>query len=260
MLCKKCNTKNVKGAKFCKKCGNKLTTRTTTKKKNNKTTKEIKKEETIIDKYKKLPKKKKILVTTILIFLIILLGALCFYLNIPSVSVERNLNRYFETSDKTKLANVKKVFRDNQNKVEETDKLIDVTKKVFNKWVDEFNKYYDDEEKLESSYNRYKTLFQDMYAYFTDSEYMLSNSFYLDYIDKIDDLAESKLNYFKGKEYKVQGDDFNTYYYYKNVIDSDIYYDDVKGFISAYLRDEIDKLKIKAEDYTKNLKDDSTLS
>ena len=251
MFCEKCGAKNEKGANFCEKCGNKMVDTSPLKKINN--------ENSIINKFKKLSKKTKIIIGVVTFVVLVALGILYFYFNTPTRVVERNLKQYFETSEKSNLSKVRQVFKNNKNNESLVDELKETTKNVFNSWIDEFNKSYEDEDKLEKSYNKYKSLFTEIYEYFSDSDYMMSSSFYLDYLDKIYDLYDSKANFIRGSKYKSEGDDYNTYYYFKNVIESDCNYNDVKDFISEYLKDEIDKLKNNADDKIKNLKDDSSL-
>ena len=227
MYCEKCGTKNIKNALYCEKCGKKL------------------------PKNSKNPKlnlsKNKLITSIVVIIIIICLLILSILLNNPIKKVEDNFDsfytKYTAKSDLSKLTEIGKVIKNNQDDSKILNNIKDTSYKIINRWVKNFNTNYKDADALEKAYSKITGILYDIYNYYDGLEYILDEKTYTNYKESLNDLYYSKNAYLEALKQK---EDYYKYYYYQKVIEEDSYYNKAETFIAKFVEKEINTLKEEA--------------
>ncbi len=262
MFCEKCGAKNNKDAKFCGSCGHKINSNEDKEKRN---TKKIPDPEKVVQETKEkivtLSKKNKIIMGTVLIITVIAIIILSILLNNPVKKIEDGLESYYknyQNNHNQELVEMGKVLKSNKENTKVLTKIKETTHKIMEKWVKNFNTEYQDKEELLESYNKVSGALKDIYNYYNGLEYMLDKELYNSYYEELKSLHSSKHSYLTAKEYENKNnEEYNIYYYYQKVIENDCYYKEAAKYVSEYVKDEIAKLKEKAEEFIK-INDNST--
>lgn len=261
MFCEKCGAKNNKDAKFCGSCGHKISANES---KENKTSKKNNKSEIIKnqkEKIKSLPKKSKIIMVIVFIIIIISIVVLSILLNNPVKKIEDSLESYYKnysSNNNKELIEMGKILKNNKENEKVLKNIKETTHKIMEKWVKNFNKEYKDKEELLESYNKVSGALKDIYNYYNGLEYMLNKDLYNNYYNELQELNSSKHHYLTAKEYENKGnEEYNTYFHYQKVIENDCYYKEASKYVNEYVKDEMSKLKEKAEEFIK-INDNST--
>lgn len=258
MFCEKCGAKNNKDSKFCGSCGHKISNEEIKDKKINKN-KEVIKEQT--NKIKELPKKNKIIMGVVLIITIIAIIVLSILLNNPVKKIEDSLESYYKNyqpNNSKELVEMGKILKSNKENEKVLKNIKETTHKIMEKWVKNFNTDYKDKEELLESYNKVSGALKDIYNYYNGLEYMLDRELYNNYNKELQELNSSKHHYLTAKEYQnKENEEYNVYYHYQKVIESDSYYKEASEYVNNYVKDEIKALKEKAESYI-TINDNST--
>lgn len=257
MFCEKCGAKNSKDSKFCGSCGHKISNielKETTNK-NNKILKEQR------DKIKELPKKNKIIMGIVLIITIIAIIILSILLNNPVKKIEDSLESYYKNYQPTnnkELVEMGKILKSNKENEKVLKSIKETTHKIMEKWVKNFNTDYKDKEELLESFNKVSGALKDIYNYYNGLEYMLDRELYNNYNKELQELNSSKHHYLTAREYQnKENEEYNVYYHYQKVIESDCYYKEASEYVNNYVKEEIKVLKEKAESFIK-ISDNST--
>lgn len=251
MFCEKCGEKQELNAKFCGKCGHKLNNNNDIKKSNLKDELKL--------KFASISKKNKIIMGSVLLITLIAIIILGVLLNNPIKKVEDSLDRYYNAREENsfkELINIGKVLKDNKNEEKVLHSIKNTVENITYKWVKNFNTEYKDLESLKKNYNKVKNALDDLYKYFNGIEYILDTKIYNDYITELKTYYYSKEAYFEALKYE-QEDLYKAYYYYQKVDENDSYYKKSQKFISAYVKDEVENLKVKSAELIKIDKDSS---
>ena len=254
MFCEKCGTKNKSGAKFCEKCGNKMPG------KESKGSTKTENSNSLITKFKNLPKKAKIVMGVVGLIIIIAIIALTVLLNNPLKTVEDSLERFYTNYDKDKtkeLVEIGKILKSNKSDKKLLGKIEDTTHKITEKWVKNFNKEYKDTDELKTAYQKVAGALKDIYDYYDGLEYMLDDELYTKYRNELSELYSSKGYYLEGKE-NEGSNDYQAYYYYQKVVESDCYYKKAQDFINNYVKEELSDFIKEAQEITDKLADNAT--
>lgn len=245
MFCEKCGTKNKPGAKFCENCGAEMTTETKKKKEK----KSGKKENQLVSKMKGLSKKNKIIMGVVLLIVIVAIVVLCILLNNPIKKVEDYIDSYYSNYDgtNTELVEIGKILKNYKNDDNTLNKIKDTVHNAIDKWNKNFNTEYKSEDELDTAYDKVKNAMKDIYNYYDGLEYMLDYDLYQEYIEKLEDLYDSKYYYLKGYKNEKDNNEYYAYYYYQKVIQDDVYYAKAQEFINNYVKDEMTSYKSKVD-------------
>ena len=162
MFCPECGTKNENDARFCFKCGNKLSS----------------------DKHNKLShlsKKSKILMLFSSVVVIVALVFLAFLLRNPVKMIEDSLAKYYDNYNaynNKELVNIGRVLKSNKENDKVLGAIKNTTQKIINSWVKNFNTAYKDKEALDEAYDRATGALGDIYEYYNGLEFMLDKELY----------------------------------------------------------------------------------
>ncbi len=237
MFCPECGTKNENDARFCFKCGNKLSS----------------------DKHNKLShlsKKSKILMLFSSVVVIVALVFLAFLLRNPVKMIEDSLAKYYDNYNaynNKELVNIGRVLKSNKENDKVLGAIKNTTQKIINSWVKNFNTAYKDKEALDEAYDRATGALGDIYEYYNGLEFMLDKELYEKLKEEVKVLYDSKVSYLNGLEAMGDDDSYKAYYYYQRVEMSDSYYHEVQDFLEEYVKDAVVSVKEKALEYVSGI-------
>jgi hypothetical protein len=170
--------------------------------------------------------------------------------------LETNLNNYYTSNDETAIDNINALclrYKNNNKRLNNINSLVNSN---INKWINKYNDSYDSIDALEEATDHLNNKVSYLLDNLEDNLEVTNDKD--DFLQEIKDLNISKNYYLVGLSYYNSDNLNDAYSNFKNVIDSDSYYDDTTDKIDNCIATTLDKINTEF-DKLNTITDESTL-